>query len=99
MLGVFAFALKEHVGLANCISLGVDLLPIEVCADLLASRFRNCLKTLLSNSQHATRATSAIVDQVRAGFDLIGNWEENEVRHQFDGIARSPVFASLFIIL
>ena len=37
VVGVFAFALEEHVGLADGVGLGIDFLAVEVGGDLLAA--------------------------------------------------------------
>jgi hypothetical protein len=37
VVGALAFALEQHVGLADGVGLGVDLLAVEVAPDLLAA--------------------------------------------------------------
>src|SRR3989337_107268 len=57
------------------------------------------LQRLLSDSEHATCAASAIVEQVGARFDHLGNRKEDQLRHQRNRIARGPVLARLFVVL
>jgi hypothetical protein len=57
------------------------------------------LEGLLGYRQHPARSAGAVVDQVGPGFDLIGDGQKDEPRHQLDGIARRPVLAGLLIVL
>ena len=68
-------------------------------ADLLAMSNAYLQKRLLADRQHAPRAACTVVKQVRTRFDLIGNGQEDEIRHQANGIAGRPVFARLFVVL
>src|SRR5450759_4158252 len=61
MVGVIAFALEEHVGLADGVGFGVDLLAVEVGADLLPLTKGDGLQGLFRNGKHAPGAASAVV--------------------------------------
>ena len=68
-----AFALEQQVGLADGVGLGVDLLAVEVGGDLLAVLLGELLQRLLGDGQHAAGAAGAVVEQVGAGLDLVGD--------------------------
>ena len=57
------------------------------------------LQRLLGDGQHAARAAGAVVEQIGAGLDLVGDRQKDEVRHQLDGVARRPVLAGLLVVL
>jgi hypothetical protein len=99
MVGVLALAFEQHVGLADGVGLGVDLLTVEVAGDLKSSFLRNSCERLLGDGQHAAGAAGAVVEQVGAGFDLVLYREEDEVGHEADGIAGGPVLAGLLVIV
>jgi len=42
---------------------------------------------------------SEVVQQVRAGLNLVSYRQENQVGHQLDGVARRPVLASFLVVL
>jgi len=52
----------------------------------------------LSHCQHSAGAACAVIQKIRARWNRIGDWEENDVRHQLDRIAGRPVFASLLVV-
>ena len=99
IVGRSPFALEQQVGFGDGVRLGVDLLAIEVDGDLLAALLGDLGKRLLGDRQHSARTASTVVHQVRPGLDLVGDRLENQLRHQGHGIARSPVLASLFVVL
>ena len=68
-----ALALEQQVGLADGVGLGVDLLAVEVGGDLLAVLLGELLQRLLGDGQHAAGAAGAVVEQVGAGLDLVGD--------------------------
>ena len=94
-----ALALEQQVGLADGVGLGVDLLAVEVGGDLLAVLRGELLQRLLGHGQHAAGAAGAVVEQVGARLDLVGDGQEDELRHQLDGVARRPVLAGLLVVL
>ncbi|EXI65746.1 MAG: hypothetical protein AW08_02958 [Candidatus Accumulibacter adjunctus] len=94
-----ALPLEQQVGLADGVGLGVDLLPVEMRGDLLAVLAGKLLKRLLGDRQHATRTTGGVVEEVGAGFDLVGDRQEEQLRHELHGVARRPVFAGFFVVL
>ena len=59
----------------------------------------DCRERLFGDGEHAARAAGAVVEQVRAGLDLVLDRQEHEVRHQPDGVARRPVLAGLLVVL
>ena len=54
---------------------------------------------LLGDRQHAAGAAGAVVQQVGAGPDPVGDRQEDQLRHQPDGVARRPVLARLLVVL
>jgi len=92
-------ALEQQVGLADGVRLGVDLLTVEMGRDLLAPFARQLLERLLRHGQHPARTRSAIIEKVRAGFDRVGDGEEDQLRHELHGVALGPVLAGLFVVL
>ena len=100
VVGRLAFALEQQVGLADGVGLGVDLLAVEVGRDLLAvlrgesaaasprrrSACRRCRRRRRRAGRCPTRSRSAI-------------GQEDQVRHQLDGVARRPVLAGLLVVL
>ncbi len=94
-----AFALEQQVGLADGVGLGVDLLAVEVGGDLLAVLARQRLQRFLGHGEHAAGAERTVVEQVGARFDLVGDRQEDELRHELDGVARRPVLAGFLVVL
>ena len=68
-----ALAFQQQIGLADRVGLGVDLLAVEMGCHLLAVLSGERLEGLLGNGQHAARAAGAVVEQVGAGFDPVGD--------------------------
>jgi len=99
VVGAFAFALEQHVRLADGVSLGIDLLAVEQGSHLLLALRRDAGERVLGNGKHAAGAAGAVVKQVGAGLDLLLDGQEDEVGHQANGVAWCPVFAGLFVIL
>ena len=91
--------LEQEVGLADGVGLGVDLLAEQVCGDLLAAFGGEFLQGLLGHGQHTAGAAGAVVEEVGAGLDLVGDGKEDELRHQPHRIARGPVLARLLVVL
>ena len=54
---------------------------------------------VLGHGEHAAGAAGAVVEQVGAGLDVVGNGEENEPGHEAHGVARRPVLAGLLVVL
>ena len=73
VVGGLAFALEQQVGLADGIGLGVDLLAVEMRGNLLAVLAGQLLQRFLGDGQHAAGAARAVVEQVGAGLDLVGD--------------------------
>ncbi len=99
VVGGFALALEQEVGLADGISLGVDLLAIEVGGDVLVVLGCELPKGLLGHGQHAAGAAGTVVEEIGAGFYLVGDGQEDELRHECHGVARGPVFACFLVVL
>ena len=99
VVGRLALALQQQVGLADGVGLGVDLLSEQVRGDVLAALGREVAQRLLGHRQHAAGAAGAVVEQVGAGLDLVGDGQEDELRHQAHRVARRPVLARLLVVL
>ena len=91
--------MQQQVGLADGVGLGVDLLAVQVGGDLLAVLAGMLPMGLLGYGQHAAGAAGAVVEQVGAGADLVGDGQEDQLRHQPDRAARGPVLARLLVVL
>ena len=98
IVGRVPLPLQQEVGLADGVGLGVDLLSVQVRGDLLAALGSQPLQSLLGNRQHAPRAASAVVEQVGSRFDVAGDGQEYEVRHEPHDIPRSPVLARFLVV-
>ena len=94
-----ALALEQQVGLADGVGLGVDLLAVEMGGHLLAVLRGELLERLLGDGQHAAGAAGAVVEQVGARLDLVGDGQEDQLRHELHGVARRPVLARLLVVL
>jgi len=44
-------------------------------------------------------AAGAVIDEIGSRLDLVGDRQEDESRHQLDGVARRPVLARLLVVL
>ncbi|OPY18727.1 MAG: hypothetical protein A4E74_00377 [Syntrophus sp. PtaB.Bin075] len=55
-------------------------------------------KTFLRHSEHAAGAAGPVIDQVCAGFDIIGHRQENQVSHELDHIAGREVLTGFFVV-
>ena len=99
VVGRLALALQQQVGLADGVGLGVDLLAEQVRRDVLAVLGRKLLQRFLGHGQHAAGAAGAVVEEIRAGLDPVGDGQEDELRHQPHGVARRPVLARLLVVL
>ena len=97
VVGRVAFAFEQQVGLANGVSLSVDFLAVQVRRHLLAVLRGELLKCLLGYRQHAARAARTVVEQVGAGLDLVGDRQQDQLRHQLHGVSRCPVLAGFFV--
>ena len=73
VVGVLALALEEHVGLADGVGLGIDFLAVEMGGDLLAARGGELEERFLADGQHAAGAQGAVVEQIGAGLDGVGD--------------------------
>src|SRR5229473_3109260 len=71
----------SSICLADRISLGVDLLAVKHALDSLSALRADRPERLFRHSQHAPRAAGTVVQQIGAGFDLVLNGQEHEVRH------------------
>ena len=99
VVAAVALALQQQVGLADRVGLGVDLLAEQVRGDVLAVLGRELPQRLLGHGQHAAGAAGAVVEEIRAGLDPVGDGQEDEPRHQPHGVARRPVLARLLVVL
>jgi hypothetical protein len=99
VLGVFAFALEEHVGFADGVGLGVDLLAVEAGLDGFAAGGGELAKGLLGDGEHAAGAARAVIEEVGARFDFLCNRQEDQIRHELHGVTGSPVLARFLVVL
>ena len=67
--------------------------------DLLSALPGDLRQRLLGHRQHAPGAAGAVVHQVGSRVDLVGNRQEDQLRHERHGIAGGPVLASLLVVL
>ena len=74
-------------------------MAVEVRDYFLALFCSEFLECFFGNRQHAASSRRSVIEQVRAGFDGVGNRKEEKVRHQLDGVTRGPVFARFFVVL
>ena len=58
VVGLFAFALEQQIGLADGVGLGVDLLAVEVDRTSLPCSCGKLAQRLLGDGQHAARAAA-----------------------------------------
>ena len=57
------------------------------------------LEGLLGDGQHAAGAAGAVVEEVGARLDLVGDRQEDQAGHELDGVAGRPVLAGLLVVL
>ena len=60
---------------------------------------RELPQRLLGHGQHAAGAAGAVVEEIGAGLDPVGDGQEDELGHQPHGVARRPVLAGLLVVL
>ena len=99
VVGGFAFALEQQVRLADGVGFGVDLLAVEVGGDVLVVLGGELPQGVLGHGEHAAGAAGAVVEQVGAGPELLGNGEEDQPGHEAHGVAWRPVLAGLLVVL
>ena len=99
VVGRLALALQQQVGRADGVGLGVDLLAEQVRGDVLAALGRKLAQRLLGDGEHPAGAAGAVIEQVGARLELVGDGEEDERRHQPHSVARRPVLARLLVVL
>src|SRR5438874_9689146 len=99
MIGALAFAAKNYVGFADGVCLRIYLLTPKVRRYLLASLFSQLFQCLFRNGKHAAGAQRSVVKQISSRFNLVRDWEEEEISHQLNRVARRPVFTCFFIVL
>ncbi len=99
VVGFHPLALEDEVGLADGVGFGVDLLAVEVDRNLLAVFGSELRQRLFGNGQHPAGAARAVVDQVGAGPDRVGDRHEDQARHELYDVARGEVLAGLLVVL
>ena len=99
IVGRLALALEQQVGRADGVGLGVDLLAEQMRRDVLAVLGRELAQRLLGDGEHPAGAAGAVIEQVGARLELVGDGQEDERRHQPHGVARRPVLARLLVVL
>ena len=99
VVGCVTIALQQEVGFADSVDLAVDFLAVKVSGDLLAVLLSNLLEGVFRDGEHPPGAAGAIVEEVGAGFDLVGDRQEHEVGHQPDCIARCPVLSGFLVVV
>ena len=53
---------------------------------------------LFRDGQHAAGAARAVVDQVGAGLDPIGDRQKDQIGHKLDHVARREMLAGLLVV-
>lgn len=99
MVGALALTFDQHVSFADGVGLGVNFLTVEECSDLLIALRGNRHERFFRHGKHAAGAAGAVIQQIGAGFKRSLDRQENEVRHQPNGIARRPVLACLLVVV
>ncbi len=99
VVGLDALSLQNEVGLADGVGLRIHLLAVEVDGYLLATLSGKLIHRLFRHRQHPSRAAGAVIDQVGAGLDLIGNRQEDEASHELHHVARGEVLPGLLVVL
>ena len=99
IVGGFPLTLEQQVGLTDGVGLGIDLLAIEMGGHVLVVLGGELLQSVLGYGQHAAGTAGAVVEQIGAGFDLVGDGQEDEPGHEGYGVAWGPVFAGLLVVL
>jgi len=92
------FSLEKQVRLADGVGLGVDLLAVEMRGDLLAKLLGELSERLLGHGEQAAGAKRAVVEEVCPRLDLVGDRQEDQLRHELDGIAWRPVLAGFLVV-
>ncbi len=98
VIGVFAFALQQHVGFANGVGLGIDFLPVQMTANLEPAPFPDSRERFFRHGEHTARTAGTVVEQIGTGLQTIFNRQKHEVCHQAHGITRRPVLTGLFVV-
>ena len=99
VFGFFSVALQKHVCGANRISLRVYLLSEEMYGHFLSALTGKLQQTLLRHREHTAGSASSVVTGIRGVLYLVGNGQKHKVSHEFDNVARRPVFTGFFIVL
>ena len=94
-----ALALQQQVGRADGVGLGVHLLAVQVRGNVLAALGRQLAQRLFCDGEHPAGAAGAVVEQVGARLELVGDGEEDEPRHEPHHVARREVLAGLLVVL
>ena len=89
VLGLLAFAFEQQIGLGDGVGLRVDFLAEQMDGDFLAVLPGQLAQGFFRHGQHAAGAAGAVVDQIGAGFDLVGDRQEDQVGHELHHIARA----------
>ena len=90
---------QDEVGFADCVGLRVHLLAVEVDRRLFAPFTGQLIQRLFCDRQHPAGPAGAVVDEVGAGPDLIGDRHEDEARHELYDVARGEVLPGFFVVL
>ena len=98
VFGILALALEQHVRFTNGVGFRVDFLTVEVGGDLQAEFGCEQLEGFLAFRENPAGAASAVVKQIGAGFELLGDGAKDEIGHQPHGVAGRPVLAGFLVV-
>ena len=92
-------AFQEQVGLADSVGFRVDLLTVQVGGDVQLPGLCDVIQGLLCDREHPSGPDRSVVEDVGVGLDVVLDGEKHQLGHQLHGIAGSPVFAGLLVVL
>ena len=99
MVGGLTLALHQHVGLADGVGLGINLLAEQIGLDLFTMRCGQPKQRLFRKCQHAPGPGSAVIKLIGTGLYPVCDGEKDQVGHQLDRVTRGPVLSGLLVVV